>query len=92
MTADEYKRLAATEATIASIRTALGGFTDSDLVSLATTLNARNEWLEAEIIALVEELADALADLIACDGDEGRDTTADIARWEAIMGDKWQGR
>lgn len=48
MTADEYKRLAAAEATIDAIRTALGGYPDSDLVSLATTLNARNEWLEAE--------------------------------------------
>lgn len=74
---DAERRAEAAEATIASIRTALGGYPDSDLVSLAT--------------AIIEELADTLAKLIGCDGDEGRDTTADVARWEAIMGDKWQG-
>lgn len=35
-------------AEVERIRTALGGYPDSDLVSLATTLNARNEALEAE--------------------------------------------
>lgn len=52
---------------------------------------ARAEAAEAEVARLNNELASTLADLIGCDGDEGRDTTEAVARWEAIMGDKWQG-
>ena len=88
---DYVARAEAAEAYIERIRTALGGYPDSDLVSLAETLNVRNVAAEDEIVRLNEELAQTLADLIGCDGDEGRDTTEAVARWEAIMGDKWQG-
>ena len=84
-------RAEAAEAYIERIRTALDGYPDSDLASLAETLNVRNVAAEAEVARLNNELASTLADLIGCDGDEGRDTTEAVARWEAIMGDKWQG-
>lgn len=49
MNADEYKRLAAAEATIASIRTALGAQPDDDLVSLAAAMGGRCRAAEAEV-------------------------------------------
>ena len=52
---------------------------------------ARAEAAEAEVARLTDELAATLRALIGCDGDEGRDTSEYVTRWEAIMGDKWQG-
>ena len=54
-------------------------------------LRADIEAAEFEKLQLYSELADVLTALIGCDGDEGRDTSEYVVRWEAIMGDKWQG-
>lgn len=59
--------------------------------AIIDNMTARAEAAEAEVIRLNDELAQTLAELIGCAGDEGRDTTEAVARWEFIMGDKWQG-
>ena len=65
---------------------------DMDVVlQRAKLIEQRAEAAEAEVARLTDELAATLRALIGCDGDEGRDTSEYVTRWEAIMGDKWQG-
>jgi hypothetical protein len=54
--ASEIARL---RAEVEQIRVAMGGYRDSNLASLATTLRTRNEALEAESAALREQLTEA---------------------------------
>ena len=54
--AKERARAKAAEAYIERIRNALGGYADSDLVSLAETLKARDDALEAEVERLRDEV------------------------------------
>jgi hypothetical protein len=79
---EEVKRERATSdllrVEIERIRIALGGYKDSDLVSLATVLNARNETLER----VMQEIADCCncTELCTC-SDLARDKAKAVMRY-----------
>lgn len=80
------EELARAEAYIERIRQAMGGYRDSDLASLAETLNARNAALEAENASLREQVARLTAELADCQRERTRNADAAARAIDELTG------